>query len=91
MDEVQASQAQDVLRPIRQFIAGLSAVYYGDQSYADSDAQVWNQPGQFTVIGPRSSAVEGQPITITRAGGVSISPQLVLIALGAAAVWFFKK
>ncbi len=90
MDEVQAAQSQDVLRPLRLFIGTLNTAFYGDQNYTGEDASVWNAPGQFSVVGPYGTAVEGQPVMITRNGGVSISPALVLIALGAAAVWFWK-
>jgi hypothetical protein len=83
---------QDALRPLRMFVGALTgAAQAGDQSYAGSDGYAWNLPGQYQVVGPYGVSVEGAPISTTRNGGVYISPMVVMLAIGAAAVLLFKK
>lgn len=84
------SRPSDSLIALRQFV-GAFAGAFNDQSYAGADGVVWNPTGQFPVYGPYTASVEGQPITITQAGGLQVSPQVMLILLGAAAVLFFKR
>lgn len=90
MDETTAAAQQDAMRPFRAFVSALDRSFYADQSFAGSDANIWNAPGQFSTVGPYSTAVEGQPITLTRNGGVAISPAVVLLALGALAMWALR-
>lgn len=92
MDEVTIAQQQDALRPLRMFVGLVGGALQGyDQSRAAEDGYSWNAPGQFQVIGPYGVAAEGTPIRLTNAGGLYISPMLILMGLGAAAVLLFKK
>lgn len=92
MDDQVASQQQDVLRPIRMFVGALQGALGSDQSYASTDASVYNPPRQFVVVGPQGqTAVEGQPIITAGAGGFTLSPMGMVIALGVAYLVFRKK
>lgn len=87
------TQQQDSLRPLRMFVGALSGALAGaDQSYAGQDGYSYSMPYQYQVINPGYGySVEGAPISATRSGGLYISPMLVLLGLGAAAVLMFKK
>ena len=92
MDDVSIQAQQDALRPVRMFVGALTGAMAGaDQSYAGSDWYSWNVPGQYQNVGPWGYSVEGQPIATTRGGGLVISPALVMLGLGAAAVLLWKK
>lgn len=92
MTDVELIQQQDRLRPLRQFVGAFSGALAGyDQAVAGQDGYSWNIPGQFQTIGPYGTAIEGTPIAIGRTGGVYISPMVVLIGIGAAAVLLLKK
>lgn len=83
---------QDALRPLRMFVGALTgAVMAGEQSYAGSDGYAWNLPGQYQTVGPYGVAVEGAPISTTRGGGLYISPMVVMLGIGAAAMLLIKK
>ncbi|GKT19556.1 hypothetical protein AVHY2522_22910 [Acidovorax sp. SUPP2522] len=83
---------QDALRPIRMFVGGLTGVLMGyDQTYAGADGTSWNTPYRYQSVGPYGVAVEGAPISTTPGGGLYVSPMLVMLALGAAAVMVWKR
>jgi hypothetical protein len=70
----------------------LQQVVGSDQSFAGTDASVYNPPRQFVVIGPNGAAVEGEPILATTgAGGVAVSPLGLLLAIGLAWLVLRKK
>jgi hypothetical protein len=91
LDQEALIRRQDELRPYRQFLSLVSGVT-GDQSYNDMDSYGANPTGQFTSVGPYSSAVEGQPIVTysPNNGTVSIAPVVLLIGLGLAAFVLLK-
>jgi hypothetical protein len=76
------------LYTLRSFVGGLNAAL-NDQSYAGADAVAYNPVGQFYSTGPYGVSVEGQPVAVS--GGVSMSPNTVLLLLLAAGVWFLSK
>ncbi len=91
MDQNALIAQQDALRPLRYFVGAFSGALAGyDQAVAGQDGWSWNQTGQYQSIGPYGVAVEGQPIATTRGGGLYISPMVVLIGIGAAAVLLAK-
>jgi hypothetical protein len=89
MDPIDQAQAQDSMRPLRLFVGALNGAL-NDQSYAGQDSAVYNPPNQFTVVGPYGTGVDGKPIAITRAGGLVISPALMLVGLGVAVAMLWK-
>lgn len=92
METTTIVQQQDSLRPWRMFVGGLAGALAGaEQSYAGQDAYSYNMPYGYQVVGPYGVGVEGAPISATRSGGLVISPMLVLIGIGAAAVLLWKK
>jgi len=92
MTEAELIQRQDALRTVRQFVGTLSGALAGyDQAVAGQDGYSWSLPGQYQTVGPYGVAIEGQPVTISRGGGLYISPMLVLVGIGAAAVMLLKK
>lgn len=92
MTEQELIQQQDRLRPLRQFVGAFSGMLAGyDQATVGTDAWAWNLPGGYQSVGPAGTAIEGQPVAITRTGGVYVSPMLVLIGIGAAAVLLLRK
>lgn len=86
-------QQQDSLRPLRMFVGALSGALAGaDQSWAGQDAYAYSMPYQYQVVTPGYGySVEGAPISATRSGGLYISPMLVLIGVGAAAMLLIKR
>ena len=84
------AQAQDQLRPVRQFISLLAGAT-GDQTYAGYDSYAVNPSGQFYAQGPNGVAVEGQPIVRTPGGGVSLSPAIVMLGIGAVLAYVWLK
>ena len=90
-DEATAATQQDALRPFRLFLSGLNAAFYGDQAYPGVDGYAVNPSGQFSTVGPYGTSVEGQPLALTRNGGLQLSPSVVMLAIGAAAVLFWKR
>ena len=91
-DDTSLQAQQDALRPLRMFVGALTgAVSAADQSYAGADSYSWNLPGQFQNVGPYGYSVEGTPIATTRTGGLVLSPALVMLGLGAAAVLLWKR
>ena len=87
-----ATEQQDTLRPVRNFISLLSGAT-SDQTYGDTDAYACGYPGQFAVQGPTGVAQEGQPVVIqasASAQGVSLSNPIVLIGLGLLAYMLLK-
>lgn len=92
MTEAELIEQQDRLRPLRMFVGAFSGALAGyDQALATQDAYAWSVPGQYQSIGPGGVAIEGRPVTISRNGGVFISPMLVLVGLGAAAALLLRK
>ena len=92
MTDAELIEQQDRLRPLRMFVGAFSGALAGyDQALAGQDAYSWNLPYRYQTIGPAGVAIEGQPIAISRSGGVYVSPMLVLIGIGAAAVLLLKK
>lgn len=84
-------QQQDALRPLRMFVGALTgAAAVQDQSYAGMDGYAWNQPGRYQSVGPYGVAVEGMPVQTTPGGGLYISPMVVMLGIGAAAVLLMK-
>lgn len=90
MDPNYQSRPSDALVTLRQFVNAFGQAL-NDQSYAGTDASVYNPPGQFAVYGPYGASVEGQPITLTGNGGAYISPTVLLMLMGAAAVLLLKR
>jgi hypothetical protein len=86
----QAEPPPDGVTTFRQFIGGLNRAL-NDQSYSNQDGMAYNPPRQFMVEGPFGTAVEGQPIMVSPAGGVQLSPMLVLVLLGLLAYSQLKK
>lgn len=87
MDQYSVTAQQDALRPLRMFVGALTGAMLGaDQSNAATDGYTWNVPGGYQVVGPYSYSVEGRPIATTAQGGLVISPMVVMLAIGAAAV-----
>ncbi len=92
MGDTSITAQQDALRPLRMFVGALTGALAGaDQSFAYGDMGAWNVPGGYQSIGPYGYAVEGKPLAVTRGGGVVISPMLIMIGLGAAAVFIWKR
>ena len=91
-DTVTVTAQQDALRPFRMFVGALTGALNGaDQSYAGADGYSWNTPYRYQSVGPYGVAVEGAPIRTTPAGGLYISPMLVFLGIGAAAVMLWKR
>jgi hypothetical protein len=90
MDTTNLEQQQDAMRPLRQFVGMLSAVV-NDQSWANTDNSAYNVPGQYQTVGQYGTAVEGTPISIAKNGSVALSSNVVMLVIGAAAVYFFLK
>ena len=80
----------DWLVTTRQFVGTLDRTL-NDQAYANTDGLAYNPTGQFVNVGPQGTAVEGRPIALTSAGGVTVSPGMTMALLGAAAFWFFTR
>ena len=93
-DSYSVTAQQDALRPLRMFVGALTGAMLGaDQSNATADAYAYGIPSAyagFQVVGPYSYSQEGRPIATTPGGGLVISPMLVMIGLGAAAVLLAK-
>jgi hypothetical protein len=85
-----AGTVPDGLVTLRQFVGGLNAAL-NDQAYSGYDGYAANRAGQFYTVGPYGAAVEGQPIAVSSAGGVSLSPAVVLIGLAVVAYVLLKK
>jgi hypothetical protein len=85
-----AGTVPDGLVTLRQFVGGLNAAL-SDQSYAGYDGYAANPTGRFYSVGPYGAAIEGQPVTVSSAGGVSLSPAMVLIGLAVAAFVLLQK
>lgn len=91
MDQTDLIARQDALRPLRMFVGGLSGAMAGyDQAVAGQDGWSWNPTGQYQSIGPYGVAVEGRPIATMNGGGLFISPMVVMLGIGAAAVLLLK-
>lgn len=86
----QIAQQQDALRPLRNFVNLLGGMV-NDQSYAGQDGTAFNMPYQYQTIGQYGNAVEGSPIQTTPGGGIAVSNSVVMLALGAAVVYFLVK
>lgn len=92
MTQTDLVAAQDSLRPLRMFVGAVSGALAGaDQSNAWADSYAFNSPYRYQVYGPTGYGVEGAPIAATNNGGLYVSPMLILVGLGAAAVLFWKK
>jgi hypothetical protein len=95
MDTNSYIATQDSLRPFRMFVGAVTGALYGsnDQSMAGFDGNSYNNPYQYQSVGPYGVSVEGAglPISPTAGGGLYISPMVVLIGLGAAAMLFLKR
>ncbi len=86
---VQAAQDGDALRPLRMFVGALLGA--NDQTYAGQDAYAVSYPNQGLVYSPGYGVgVDGKPIAVTNAGGLVISPTLVLVGLGVALALMWK-
>lgn len=85
-DQAELERRQDELRPMRQFMSLVSGLS-GEQTYGAGDGTAPNTPGQFSVYGPYGQAIEGQPVMAYNqsTGGVTLSPVLILLGLGAIA------
>lgn len=80
-DPYTLQRPSDTLVRLRQFVGDVNAAL-NDQSYAGQDGLAANRPGQFAVVGPYGASIEGQPVALTSAGGLQLSPAVVLIGLG---------
>lgn len=86
-----AEAQQDALRPLRQFVNVLAGAM-NDQTWAGQDGSAVNPVYQYQTVGTYGSAVEGTPIATTNAqGDMVISSNLLMLALGAAVVYYFVK
>lgn len=83
-------QAQDQLRPVRNFISLLSGAV-NEQTWAGEDAYPANVPGQVQVRGPYGYAVEGKPAVVaSTTPGPVIPPGVMLIGLALVAYAVLK-
>lgn len=84
--------SQDALRPLRTFVGALTGALQGaDQANAMADGYAWNTPGRYQSVGPYGVAMEGTPVaTTTTNGGLYVSPAMVMLMIGAAAVLLWK-
>lgn len=92
MDQVDLAAQQDALRPVRQFVNLLSGVL-NDQTWSTQDARVYSPPGGYQSVGAYGASMEGTPVRIAgtqSAAGLVIPQPLLLIAAGAALVYFLK-
>jgi len=90
MSDYTLTAQQDALRPLRMFVGALTGA--ADQSYAGADSWSFNRPYQYQVVSPGYGyGVEGLPIAATQGGGLYVSPMLVMIGIGAAAVLLWKR
>nr|WP_315242867.1 hypothetical protein [uncultured Albidiferax sp.] len=87
MDNAQANQ----INTLRGFVGVLNGYLGSDQSLAQQDAWVGNNPGQYQTIGPYSVGIEGSPVSTMQNGAVVVSPGLVLMLMGAAAVFLWMR
>ena len=90
MDQAQIAATQDALRPFRQFVSLISGIV-GEQTWASQDGYAGSMPYGYQSIGPYGWSVEGAPVSVTRAGGVVISPMVVMIGLGVVATLILKR
>lgn len=90
MDETAQTNQQDWLRTARGFVNTLSGIV-NDQSWDRMDASPTNAPYQYQTMGPTGTAIEGAPISTTPGGGLVVSNGVLMLALGAAAVYFLGK
>jgi hypothetical protein len=81
LQDPNSASVPDGLVTLRQFVGGLNAAL-NDQSYAGFDGYAYNPSGQFRTLGPNSSAVEGQPVSLTPSGGMTLSPGALLLVCG---------
>lgn len=84
-----AEAQQDALRPIRNFVSLLGGALY-EQSLSGQDGMAYNTPYNYQTVSPLGVAVTGLPISTTPAGGVVISPAVVMLCMGMAVVAFWK-
>lgn len=92
MDTTTITAQQDALRPLRMFVGAITGALYGaDQSVAGQDGYSYNPTYRYQSVGPYGTSVEGAPLATTAGGGIYISPMLVMIAIGAAAVMVMKR
>ncbi len=80
----------DGLTTIRQFVGSLNSAL-NDQTYAGQDFAPYNPTGQFATRGPLSTAIEGQPVSVSRQDGIVLPSGVILIGLGLAAGWWFSR
>lgn len=93
MDQTVATQTQDALRSLRQFVGAFQAGLGSDQSMAGTDASASNPPGQFSAVGMNGAvAVEGQPILTSGPQGVGLNlpSWVVWVGLGLVVYHFAK-
>ena len=90
MDQTSLEAQQDALRPLRMFVGAIMGAVTADQTYAGQDGYSYNPARQYQVVSPYGVAVEGAPIAATRSGGLYISPMVVMLGIGAAAVLLMK-
>lgn len=92
VDAGQAEAAQDSLRPIRQFVSMAGDLFGAfDQSYASSDALVYNVPRNYQTVGPYGTSIEGTVISTANGGALVVSPLLVWLGIGFAAAMLWKR
>lgn len=84
------SADMDQVNTLRGFVGVMQGYLGSDQSLAGQDYYVSNRPGQYQTIGPYSVGVEGSPVSTMNNGAVVISPGLILMLMGAAAVFLWK-
>ncbi|CAN7409814.1 hypothetical protein [Acidovorax sp. LjRoot194] len=93
-DAYSVTAQQDALRPMRMFVGALTGALLGaDQSNAGQDAYAYGVPSAYAgyqVVGPYSYSQEGRPIATTPSGGLVISPMVIMLGIGAAAVLLAK-
>jgi hypothetical protein len=82
LQDPNSASVPDGLVTLRQFVGGLNSAL-NDQSYAGYDGYAYNPSGQFRTLGPNGAAVEGQPVTMTQSGSVTLSPGAILLVGGA--------
>lgn len=80
----------DQVNTLRGFVGVMNGYLGNDQSPAGYDAWPVNRPGVYQSVGPYGNAVEGTSVSTLQNGAVVVSPGLIMLVLGAAAVYFWK-
>lgn len=76
-------------RTKRMFIQTIGSAFGVEQSFAETDANPVNYPGQYAVYGGAGYALEGQPVSQAQ-NGASMLPLAVLL-VGGLILWKLAK